>query len=137
MEWLIAIVDDDKAVGDALQRMLQSHDFATAVFISAEHFLSAAEPSGVSCLIVDVRMPGMSGLALHASLMSRGFRVPTILITACPTSTEHRRAVAIGAAAYLAKPLSEQMLLDTVREALENGGPVGDTSLPGWGASGS
>src|SRR5260370_10223658 len=81
-------------------------------------------------------MPGMTGMALHDHLTSRGLRVPTILITARPTSGERRRAIATGAASYLAKPLSEQILLDTVREALENGGPVGKTSPTGRGRPG-
>ena len=121
MEPLIAIVDDDKAVRDALQRMLKSHGFAAEVFASAEQFLSGPQPHSASCLILDVRMPGMTGLALHDYLISAGCRIPTILITACPTRGERRRAIAGGAASYLAKPLSEEVLLDTIREALEDG----------------
>ena len=128
MEPLIAIVDDDKAVRDALQRMLRSHYFTTDVFASAEQFLSSAELNSTSCLIVDIRMPGMTGIELHDYLTSHGFQVPTILITALPTSSERSRAIALGVSSYLAKPLSEQILLDTVREALENGGPVDNTS---------
>ena len=121
MEPLIAIVDDDKAVRDALQRMLISHGFAAAVFASAEQFLGGRQPPDASCLILDVRMPGMTGLALHDYLIAAGYRIPTILITACPTRGERRRAIAGGVASYLAKPLSEDDLLDTIREALENG----------------
>src|SRR4051795_9398401 len=68
MEPLIAIVDDDEAVGNALQRMLRSHGFATEVFASAEQFLNAPELQSAACLILDVRMPGMTGLALHEYL---------------------------------------------------------------------
>ena len=121
MEPLITIVDDDKAVRDALQRMLQSHGFTTGVFASAEQFLSSPRPQGASCLILDVRMPGMTGLALHDHLIGLGRRIPTILITACPTRGERRRAIASGVASYLAKPLSEDVLLDTIRDALEDG----------------
>jgi FixJ family two-component response regulator len=120
MEPLIAIVDDDEAVGNALQRMLKSHGFAADVFASAEQFLRGPQPSTASCLILDVRMPGMTGLALHNYLIGAGCRIPTILITACPTRGERRRAIASGAASYLAKPLSEDVLLDTIREALED-----------------
>src|ERR1051326_7493200 len=105
MEPLISIVDDDQAVRDALRRMLTSHGFATAGFASAEQFLSRGKPHNVSCLILDVRMPGMTGLALHDYLVTTGCRIPTILITACPTSGEQRRAIARGVASYLAKPL--------------------------------
>jgi len=125
MEPLISIVDDDKAVRDALQRLLQAYGFATAVFASAEQFLNRAEARSTACLILDVRMPGMTGLALHDYLIGTGCRIPTILITACPTSGERRRAIASGAASYLAKPLSEQVLLDTIREVLEDGGRAG------------
>src|SRR5713101_2199598 len=95
MEPLISIVDDDKAVRDALQRLLQAYGFATAVFDSAEQFLNRANTHSAGCLILDVRMPGMTGLALHDYLISTGCRIPTILITACPTSGERRRAIAI------------------------------------------
>jgi two-component system, LuxR family, response regulator FixJ len=134
MEPLISIVDDDQAVRDALKRMLQAHGFATAVFASAEQFLDRAQARSAACLILDVRMPGMTGLALHDYLISTGCRVPTILITACPTSSERRRAIASGAASYLAKPLGEQVLLDTIRGVLENGGQAeGGASSPGPG----
>jgi len=120
MEPLLAIVDDDRAVRDALQRLLQAHGFATSVFGSAEQFLSLADRDQVSCLILDVRMPGMTGLALYDYLIDQGCRIPTILITACPTGGERRRAIAGGAASYLAKPLSEEILLDNIREALKD-----------------
>ena len=132
MEPLISIVDDDKAVRDALQRLLQAYGFATSVFASAEQFLSRAKAQSASCLILDVRMPGMTGLALHDYLVSTGCRIPTILITACPTSGERRRAIASGVVSYLAKPLSEQALLDTIREVLEDGGQAdGGAGLSG------
>lgn len=133
---MIAIVDDDKAVRDALQRMLRSHGFAAAVFDSAEHFLAKAGPGQTACLIADVRMPGMTGIALHDHLTSHGFRLPTILITARPSSSERQRANELGPAWYLAKPLSEQILLDTVREALENTAPTPNASLLRGGSSG-
>ena len=133
---MIAIIDDDKAVRDALQRMLRSHGLAATVFDSAEQFLTEAGFDQAACLIADVRMPGMTGLALHDHLMSRGFRLPTILITARPSSGERRRAIEVGVTSYLAKPLSEQVLLDTVREALENSTAMSNTSLPEGGSPG-
>jgi FixJ family two-component response regulator len=121
MEPLISIVDDDGPVREALQRMLRSYGFATAVFGSAEEFLGSDEPGRTSCLILDMRMPGMSGLALHQHLVAEGCRIPTILITACPTSGERERAIAFGVVSYLAKPFNEHVLLETVRDALEHG----------------
>jgi FixJ family two-component response regulator len=121
MEPLISIVDDDGPVREALQRMLRSYGFATAVFGSAAQFLNSDEPGRTSCLILDVRMPGMTGIALHQHLVAEGCRIPTILITACPTSGERDRAIAIGVVSYLAKPFNERVLLETVHEALEHG----------------
>ena len=63
----------------------------------------------------------MTGLALHQHLVAEGCRIPTILITACPTSGERKRAIATGVVSYLAKPFNEDVLLETVREALEHG----------------
>jgi FixJ family two-component response regulator len=118
MEPLISIVDDDQAVREALQRMLRSYGLFVAVFASAEEFLDAHELARTSCLIIDMRMPGMTGMALHQRLVAQGCRIPTILITARPTSGERNRAFAAGVIAYLAKPFGEHVLLDTVRQAL-------------------
>jgi FixJ family two-component response regulator len=130
MKPLISIVDDDQAVRDALQRMLQAHGFATSAFASAEQFLGSVKACRAACLIADVRMPGMTGLALHDYLASTGRRIPTILITALPSNGERRRAIASGAASYLAKPVSEQVLLDTIREVLEDGGQAEGGASP-------
>jgi FixJ family two-component response regulator len=121
MEPLISIVDDDRAVREALQRMLRSHGFTTAVFASAEQFLVSAQRPLTSCLISDMRMSGMTGMALHRRLISEGCRIPTILITARPTRGEREQAIAIGVLSYLAKPFGEHILLQTVRKALANG----------------
>jgi FixJ family two-component response regulator len=118
MEPLISIIDDDRAVREALQRMLRSYGFSVTVFASAEEFLTSPELAQASCLIIDMWMPGMTGLALHQRLVAQGCRIPTILITARPTNGERDRAVATGVISYLAKPFSEHILLETVREAL-------------------
>jgi FixJ family two-component response regulator len=122
---IVTIIDDDKSVREALQRMLDVHGFSTAAFASAEEFLGSEGIDEAACLLLDMRMPMMSGIALHRYLLSRGCRIPTILITACPTSAERTRAIADGVFSYLAKPLSEQILLDTVREALDHCGASG------------
>jgi FixJ family two-component response regulator len=133
MEPLIAIIDDDAAVRDALQRLLRSHGFFTEIFASAEQFLSGTRSARASCVIADVRMPGMTGMALHDYLVSQGQLVPTILITARPTSSEQNRANANGVISYLAKPLDEQILLDTVREALANDARADAATAPAQG----
>jgi FixJ family two-component response regulator len=118
---LISIIDDDQGVREALQRILRSYGFETAVFGSAEQFLASGRPSGESCLILDVRMPGMTGPGLHHRLVSEGCRIPIILITGSPTQAERERAMSMGVVSYLAKPLDERILLDTLREALPYG----------------
>jgi FixJ family two-component response regulator len=117
MEPLISIVDDDQGVREALQRMLRSYGFTTAVFSSAEQLLASGHPLNESCLILDVRMPGMTGLRLHHHLLSEGCRIPTILMTGSPTCREREQAMAMGAVSYLTKPVDERILLNTL-EAL-------------------
>ncbi len=126
MEPLIAIIDDDQAVREALQRMLRSYGFATAVFASAEQYLAAGRPYDESCLILDIRMPGMTGWRLQHHLLSEGCRIPIILITGSPTSGERERAMSIGVASYLTKPIDERALLETLREALAHGNHAAD-----------
>jgi FixJ family two-component response regulator len=123
---LISIVDDDQAVREALQRMLRSYGYVTAVFGSAEQFLDSGRPRDESCLILDVRMPGMTGLGLHHHLVSGGCRIPIILITGSPTSGERERAISMGVVSYLTKPLDERVLIETLREALEHGCQAAD-----------
>jgi len=126
MQPLISIIDDDQAVRDALQRMLRSYGFTTAVFASAEQFLASGHPCDEACLILDVRMPGMTGLGLYRHLMSEGCRIPIILTTGSPTPGERESAMSLGVASYLAKPLDEHLLLETLRAALEHRSQAAD-----------
>lgn len=114
----ISIVDDDDAVREALERLLNSLGFQTKIFASAQQFLNSDQPYAASCLILDVRMPEMGGLELQDYLISQGQYIPTILITATPTPDEHIRAIANGAVSYLAKPLTEQTLLASLHDAM-------------------
>jgi FixJ family two-component response regulator len=123
MEPLISIVEDDESVRAALQRILLSHSFAVTVFSSAEQFLASAQPYPAACLIVDVSMPGISGLRLHRQLIDAGYRIPTILITGRPTPADRDQALGAGVVSYLPKPFSEQALLDDISLALRNAAP--------------
>lgn len=136
MEAIISIVDDDKAVRDALGRMLSAHGFTTAVFESAEKFLGSDQVRTGSCLILDVRMPGMTGIALHDYLVAQNCLIPTILITACPTPGERDRALGSGVFSYMGKPLSEQQLVDTVADALALAVSAPQGTMPGRAAPG-
>jgi sulfate adenylyltransferase subunit 2 len=118
MEPLISIVDDDEPVREALRRVLAAHGLETAVFASGKQLLASDQLPRMSCLIVDVKMPGMTGLALHHRLMAEGHHIPTILITGGATASGRKRALAEGILSYVPKPLSEETLLDNVRLAL-------------------
>jgi FixJ family two-component response regulator len=124
---LISVVDDDNSVRESLQSLMRSVGFAVKVFASAEEFLNWDHLRDTDCLIVDVRMPGMSGIEFQRHLMASHHEIPIIFITA-HASEEEVRSLALrnGAVAYLAKPLSEGALLNAVHLALNGGrGAVG------------
>jgi FixJ family two-component response regulator len=122
MEPLISIIDDDESVRAALRRILLAHGFVATVFASADQFLASGQLRDAACLIVDVKMPGISGLQLHQQLLAAGYRIPTILITGCPTATDRAAALAAGVVSYLAKPFSEWALLNDLALALGRSG---------------
>ena len=114
---LVAIVDDDESIRDTTKDLLESEGLAGATFPSAEAFLNSGQLAGVSCVIADMRMPGMSGLAMHEHLLAAGGGIPTILITAYPEEPVRARALRAGVIAYLAKPVSDDELLDCISSA--------------------
>ena len=116
---LISMVDDDNSVRESLQSLMRSVGFAVKVFRSAEEFLNWDHLQDTDCLILDVRMQGMSGIELQRYLMARHYEVPIIFITAHASEKELRsRALSNGAVDYLAKPLTEDTLLNAVHLAL-------------------
>jgi FixJ family two-component response regulator len=118
---LITVVDDDESVRESLQSLLRSVGFAVKVFASAEEFLNSNHSGDSGCLILDVRMPGMSGIELHRRLVASHCEVPVIFITAHGSDQEVRsRALKDGAVGYLVKPFSEDALLNAVRAALSS-----------------
>lgn len=116
---LVSIVDDDLSVREATTSLLESHGYDTAAFASAEEFLGSERLRDTSCLVTDVRMPGVSGVDLQRRLLNAGHRIPTIFMTAYPE--EHMRAAALdgGALAFLSKPVSEERLISCLEGALE------------------
>lgn len=116
---LIAVVDDDELVRVALQRLLKTSGFAVASFASAEDFLKSSQLREVECLIADIRMPGMSGLDLQATLQAENSAIPIIFITAHGDEKMRLQAMRAGAVGFLAKPFDSGILLDRVRSALE------------------
>lgn len=117
---LVAIVDDDDSMRGALQGMLKAVGFPAQAFASAEEFLQSGQQHQTSCLIADIRMPGMSGLELQAQLNSQRCRIPIIFITAHGDAKMRIQALRAGAVEFLSKPFDEEVLLESVRAALES-----------------
>jgi len=117
---MVAIVDDDELMRSALQGMLKSVGVPSQAFASAEEFLKSGEQRKTACLITDIRMPGMSGLELQAKLNDEDCRIPTIFITAHGDTKMRMRALRAGAVEFLDKPFDNEVLLESVRAALED-----------------
>src|ERR1700676_3425211 len=117
---MVAIVDDDELMRNALQGMLKSVGLPSQVFASAEEFLKSGQQQQTACLITDIRMPGMSGLELQAKLNTEHCRIPTIFITAHGDTKMRSQALRAGAVEFLAKPFDDEVLLGSVRAALES-----------------
>lgn len=115
---LIAIIDDDEAMQDSLRDLVESAGLLARCFGSAEEFLESNLRRTAACLIVDIRMPNMSGLQLQAKLKEDGCNVPIIFITAHGDSRMRIQAMRQGAVEFLAKPFDHQLLLRRVRTAL-------------------
>jgi FixJ family two-component response regulator len=117
---MVSIVDDDESVRTALQGLMKAVGLSARSFASAEEFLESGEQSHAACLIVDIRMEGMSGLELQARLNAEHCRIPIIFITAHGDEKMRMRALRAGAVEFLAKPFDDEALLESVRAALEN-----------------
>ena len=117
----ITVIDDDDSVRESLQSLLRSTGYTVSVFPSAEHFLQQPDHPDADCLILDVRMPGMSGIELQRHLRSQGVNLPIIFITALGDESTRARALAGGAVAVLVKPFSEELVLDALGTASGRG----------------
>src|SRR5271163_2828644 len=117
---LVAIVDDDELMRDALRGLLKAAGLPAQDFASAEEFLSSGQQHQTACLITDIRMPGISGLELQTRLNAERCRIPTIFITAHGDAQMRMQALRAGAVEFLAKPFDDEALLKTVRAALES-----------------
>ena len=116
---LISIVDDDESVRESVSSLVRSAGFGTTVFASAEEFLNSAQLRDTACLILDLRMPGMSGLELQRRLSDADYRIPIIFITAQRDEGDRMQALKAGAVDFLYKPFSENALLKAVDTALQ------------------
>jgi len=114
----ISVVDDDVSMRQAIRGLLKSAGFHAEVFASAEEVLKSGRLSGTACLILDVRMPGMSGIELQERLIASGRMVPIIFITAHADEQERARALERGAVDCLQKPFTDDALLDAIAKAI-------------------
>lgn len=115
---LVFVVDDEPAIRDSLALLLRSVGLPTRTFDSAQAFLDAFQPVPNSCLLADVRMPGMSGLELQETLRTRGLKVPVIVLTGHGDIGMAVRAMKAGATDFIEKPYNDQVLIDSVNRAL-------------------
>jgi FixJ family two-component response regulator len=118
-ETTVFIVDDDEAVRDSLAFLMQSVGLQTECFDSADSFLQARPTQRAGCLLLDIRMPGMSGLELQGVLEERGIHLPVIFISGHADVPMAVRALKAGAFDFVEKPYNDQLLLDCVQRAIE------------------
>jgi len=115
----VFVVDDDALVRAAVQGMLKSVGLRSETFATPQEFLRSQRPDGPSCLVLDVRLPGMNGLDFQRELANAGFRIPIIFITGHGDIPMTVKAMKSGAVEFLTKPFRDQDLLDAIHQALD------------------
>jgi FixJ family two-component response regulator len=116
---MIAIVDDDVSVRDSTKHLIRSLGYAAVTFGSAEEYLQSDFIEGTSCLITDLKMPGMSGIELQERLIADGHRIPTIFMTAFFDENTRGRTLRNGAFGFLNKPFRDESLIRCLDKALK------------------
>ena len=119
----VAIIDDDGGLRSALKKLLAAKGYGTELFSSSEEFLTASTSTEAACLIVDIQLPGVSGVELSQLLKAKGINLPTIFITASQDPLVRAEALKLGCVAYLQKPFRAKQLIAAIDLAL--GRPVG------------
>ena len=116
---LVAIIDDNQSVRISLKELMRAVGLPALAFGHAEEFLACDLKHEIACLILDMRLPGMSGLELQSKLNAENYRIPIIFITAHGDEKVRMRALRAGAVEFLTKPYDDEVLLQSVRAALE------------------
>lgn len=116
---MVFVIDDDESIRESLRSLLRSVGLGVETFASAQEFLQTARPDVPACLILDVRMPGLSGLDLQRDLSEANIHLPIIFITGHGDIPMSVRAMKAGAVEFLTKPFRDQDLLDAIQQALE------------------
>lgn len=127
---LIAVVDDHAPIRQAYKLLIQHAGYEVATFESADEFLSALKVRIPECLVLDVYMPGMSGLDLQDYLVKRGLRIPVIVVTGNHSPKVNERADDLGCTIYLRKPVDNHRLLHAIERAILLGAPSDRTGKP-------
>jgi FixJ family two-component response regulator len=115
---VISIIDDDGSVRVATNRLVRSLVYTAPTFASADDFLKSSHVNDSSCVIVDVQMPGMFGIELQEMLITKGYAVPIIFLTAFPEENVRARAMKAGAVCFLSKPFDGPVLIECIDTAL-------------------
>jgi FixJ family two-component response regulator len=116
---MVAIVDDDESVRDAIESLVQSLGHNVSTFASANEFLKSEQVHDTSCLITDVQMPGMSGIDLQDHLIAGGHCIPIIFITGFPDDLVRARAMKAGAVGFFSKPFHQDHFIGCIDKALK------------------
>jgi FixJ family two-component response regulator len=116
---IVFVVDDDPSVRRAIKRLVESEGLLVELFGSAQEFLQSRRPDAISCLVLDIRLPGITGLDFQRQLSEAGIRIPIIFITGHGDIPMTVRAMKAGAVEFLTKPFRDQDLLDAIQLALE------------------
>jgi len=111
---LVAVVDDEESIRKSLRRLFMAVDLDAVVYASGQEFLDSLRGRQPDCLVLDLQMPGLTGLEVQRALAGARVRFPTIIITAHDEPETRVRCLAAGVAAYLCKPLHDEMLLDAI-----------------------
>ena len=117
---IVHVIDDDLSVGKALARLLKSMDYRYEIFTSAEDFLNRASKEDASCLLLDIKLPGISGEELHRELKKKNYAVPIIFITGHGDKDLEESVINAGAFGYLEKPFDESLLIELIESSLEH-----------------
>jgi FixJ family two-component response regulator len=119
----VAVVDDEASVRKALRRLLCASGLAAETFASGQEFLEWRKNHRVDCVVLDLQMPGLTGLEVQQHLLRAGVRLPVVIITGHDEPTTHAQCLSAGAAAYLCKPLDDEVLLAAISQAVDNAPP--------------
>jgi len=111
---MVYVIDDDESVRKALKRLLRSAELDVETFSSADEFLSNSKQGESACIVMDIRMPGLTGFDLQKRLLSQGIRIPVIVISASDDVQAREHARELGAVNFFRKPVDDQALLDAI-----------------------